>query len=176
MVRRYGSPARIHIETAREVGKSFKDRKEIEKRQEENRKDREKAAAKFREYFPNFVGEPKSKDILKLRLYEQQHGKCLYSGKEINLGRLNEKGYVEIDHALPFSRTWDDSFNNKVLVLGSENQNKGNRTPYEYLNGKDNSREWQEFKARVESSRFPHSKNNGFYCRNLMKKNLKSVI
>ncbi|WP_050896760.1 type II CRISPR RNA-guided endonuclease Cas9 [Neisseria meningitidis] len=158
VVRRYGSPARIHIETAREVGKSFKDRKEIEKRQEENRKDREKAATKFREYFPNFVGEPKSKDILKLRLYEQQHGKCLYSGKEINLGRLNEKGYVEIDHALPFSRTWDDSFNNKVLVLGSENQNKGNQTPYEYFNGKDNSREWQEFKARVETSRFPRSK------------------
>ena len=158
VVRRYGSPARIHIETAREVGKSFKDRKEIEKRQEENRKDREKAAAKFREYFPNFVGEPKSKDILKLRLYEQQHGKCLYSGKEINLGRLNEKGYVEIDHALPFSRTWDDSFNNKVLVLGSENQNKGNQTPYEYFNGKDNSREWQEFKVRVETSRFPRSK------------------
>lgn len=158
VVRRYGSPARIHIETAREVGKSFKDRKEIEKRQEENRKDREKAAAKFREYFPNFVGEPKSKDILKLRLYEQQYGKCLYSGKEINLGRLNEKGYVEIDHALPFSRTWDDSFNNKVLVLGSENQNKGNQTPYEYFNGKDNSREWQEFKARVETSRFPRSK------------------
>ena len=158
VVRRYGSPARIHIETAREVSKSFKDRKEIEKRQEENRKDREKAAAKFREYFPNFVGEPKSKDILKLRLYEQQHGKCLYSGKEINLGRLNEKGYVEIDHALPFSRTWDDSFNNKVLVLGSENQNKGNQTPYEYFNGKDNSREWQEFKARVETSRFPRSK------------------
>lgn len=158
VVRRYGSPARIHIETAREVGKSFKDRKEIEKRQEENRKDREKAASKFREYFPNFVGEPKSKDILKLRLYEQQHGKCLYSGKEINLGHLNEKGYVEIDHALPFSRTWDDSFNNKVLVLGSENQNKGNQTPYEYFNGKDNSREWQEFKARVETSRFPRSK------------------
>ena len=158
VVRRYGSPARIHIETAREVGKSFKDRKEIEKRQEENRKDREKAATEFREYFPNFVGEPKSKDILKLRLYEQQHGKCLYSGKEINLGRLNEKGYVEIDHALPFSRTWDDSFNNKVLVLGSENQNKGNQTPYEYFNGKDNSREWQEFKARVETSRFPRSK------------------
>ncbi|WP_107859426.1 type II CRISPR RNA-guided endonuclease Cas9 [Neisseria cinerea] len=158
VVRRYGSPARIHIETAREVGKSFKDRKEIEKRQEENRKDRKKAAAKFREYFPNFVGEPKSKDILKLRLYEQQHGKCLYSGKEINLGRLNEKGYVEIDHALPFSRTWDDSFNNKVLVLGSENQNKSNQTPYEYFNGKGNSREWQEFKARVETSRFPRSK------------------
>ncbi|MGN6974915.1 type II CRISPR RNA-guided endonuclease Cas9, partial [Neisseria sp. P0006.S006] len=37
-------------------------------------------------------------------------------------------------------------------------QNKGNQTPYEYFNGKDNSREWQEFKARVETSRFPRSK------------------
>ena len=45
-----------------------------------------------------------------------------------------------------------------MLVLGSENQNKGNQTPYEYFNGKDNSREWQEFKARVETSRFPRSK------------------
>ena len=45
-----------------------------------------------------------------------------------------------------------------MLVLGSENQNKGNQTPYEYFNSKDNSREWQEFKARVETSRFPRSK------------------
>ena len=45
-----------------------------------------------------------------------------------------------------------------MLVLGSENQNKGNQTPYEYFNGKDNSRKWQEFKARVETSRFPRSK------------------
>lgn len=45
-----------------------------------------------------------------------------------------------------------------MLVLGSENQNKGNQTPYEYFNGKDNNREWQEFKARVETSRFPRSK------------------
>ncbi|WP_165009000.1 type II CRISPR RNA-guided endonuclease Cas9 [Neisseria yangbaofengii] len=158
VVRRYGSPMRIHIETAREVGKSYKDRKDIEKRQEENRRDRERAVAEFKKRFPNFAGEPKAKDILKMRLYEQQHGQCLYSGKKIDLDRLNEKGYVEIDHALPFSRTWDDSFNNKVLVLGSENQNKGNQTPYEYFDGKENSREWRGFVARVQTCRFPYSK------------------
>ncbi|WP_165088889.1 type II CRISPR RNA-guided endonuclease Cas9 [Neisseria yangbaofengii] len=158
VVRRYGSPMRIHIETAREVGKSYKDRKDIEKRQEENRRDRERAVVEFKKRFPNFAGEPKAKDILKMRLYEQQHGQCLYSGKKIDLDRLNEKGYVEIDHALPFSRTWDDSFNNKVLVLGSENQNKRNQTPYEYFNGKENSREWRGFVARVQTCRFPYSK------------------
>jgi len=158
IVRRYGSPLRVHIETGREVGKSFSDRKEIEKRQEENRKERERAAAHFKELFPNFAGEPKAQDILKLRLYEQQHGKCLYSGKKIDLRRLPEKGYVEIDHALPFSRTWDDSFNNKVLVLGKENQDKRNHTPYEYLDGKGNSETWRAFAERVSGCRFPYAK------------------
>lgn len=171
VVRRYGSPARVHIETAREVGKSFLDRKKIKKRQEENRKDRERSIAKFREYFPNFVGEPKAKDILKMRLYEQQQGQCLYSGKAIDLRRLNEKGYVEIDHALPFSRTWDDSFNNKVLVLAGENQNKRNQTPFEWLGGDE--KRWREFTARVEHCRFPRSKKQRILMQKLDEKDFK---
>ncbi|MEG9482507.1 type II CRISPR RNA-guided endonuclease Cas9 [Mannheimia sp. HC-2023] len=156
VIRLYGSPARIHIETARELGKSYKDRKEIEKRQEQNRIEREKAVATFKERFPHFPGEPKSKDILALRLYDQQNGQCLYSGKPLNLNRLLETGYVEIDHALPFSRTWDDSQNNKVLVLAGENQNKGNQTPFEWL-GKD-EHQWALFVARVNGCRFPYAK------------------
>lgn len=158
VVRLYGSPARIHIETGREVGKSYKDRRELEKRQEENRKQRENAINEFKEYFPHFAGEPKAKDILKMQLYKQQNAKCLYSGKPIELHRLLEKGYVEVDHALPFSRTWDDSFNNKVLVLANENQNKGNLTPFEWLDGKHNSERWRAFKALVETSAFPYAK------------------
>ncbi|MEG9490657.1 type II CRISPR RNA-guided endonuclease Cas9 [Mannheimia indoligenes] len=156
VIRLYGSPARIHIETARELGKSYKDRKEIEKRQEQNRAEREKATAQFKTLFPTFIGEPKGKDILMMRLYEQQNGQCLYSGKPLNLNRLLEKGYVEIDHALPFSRTWDDSQNNKVLVLAGENQNKGNQTPFEWL-GKD-EHQWALLVARVNGCRFPYAK------------------
>ena len=158
VVRLYGSPARIHIEAGREVGKSYKDRRELEKQQEENRKQRERAVKKFKEIFPHFIGEPKGKDILKMRLYDQQQAKCLYSGKPLELHRLLEKGYVEVDHALPFSRTWDDSFNNKVLVLANENQNKGNLTPYEWLDGKNNSERWQHFVARVQTSGFSYKK------------------
>ena len=158
VVRLYGSPARIHIETGREVGKSYKDRRELEKRQEENRKQRENAIKEFKEYFPHFAGEPKTKDILKMRLYKQQNAKCLYSGKPIELHRLLEKGYVEVDHALPFSRTWDNSFSNKVLVLANENQNKGNSTPFEWHDGKHNSERWRAFKALIETSAFPYAK------------------
>ncbi|WP_428982068.1 type II CRISPR RNA-guided endonuclease Cas9 [Mannheimia indoligenes] len=156
VIRLYGSPARIHIETARELGKSFKERDEIKKQNEKNRVEREKAVATFKEHFPHFPGESKSKDILALRLYDQQNGQCLYSGKPLNLNRLLEKGYVEIDHALPFSRTWDDSQNNKVLVLAGENQNKGNQTPFEWL-GKD-EHQWALFVARVNGCCFSYAK------------------
>lgn len=93
-----------------------------------------------------------------MRLYKQQNAKCLYSGKPIELHRLLEKGYVEVDHALPFSRTWDNSFSNKVLVLANENQNKGNSTPFEWLDGKHNSERWRAFKALIETSAFPYAK------------------
>ncbi|WP_051940979.1 type II CRISPR RNA-guided endonuclease Cas9 [Stenoxybacter acetivorans] len=157
VIRRYGQPARVHIETGREVGKSIEDRKAIEKQQAENQKDRERSKEYFKKQFPD-AGEPKAKDILKLRLYEQQHGKCLYSGKPLDINRLLEAGYAEIDHALPFSRTWDDSFNNKILVLKAENQNKGNKTPYEWFDGKNNSERWRTFVALVDGSHFSPTK------------------
>lgn len=167
VVRRYGSPARIHIETAREVGKSKDERDKLDRQNNERKNDRDR---RIEDIQKNFGFDPKPKDILKLRLYEEQNGKCLYSnlksekgkclytGEAIELSRLFEDNYVEIDHALPFSRTWDDSLNNKVLVLKASNQNKGNQTPYEWLDGKNNSPKWREFVARVQSCNFPHSK------------------
>ena len=60
---------------------------------------------------------------------------------------------MEIDHALPYSRSFDDSKNNRVLVLARENRNKGNRTPYEYLGGADNNERWQQFVGFVNTTK-----------------------
>lgn len=167
IVRRYGSPARVHIETGREVGKSYKDRREIEKQQKENQTKRQEAVGKFKELFPY---EPKTKDILALRLYKEHQGKCLYSGKAIDLARLIEANYVQIDHVLPFSRTWVDSFNNKVLVLTGENQEKGNQTPYEWLNGAENSERWKVYTALVMGSHFSPTKKQRLLTKTLDEK------
>lgn len=64
-----------------------------------------------------------------------------------------EQGYAEIDHALPYSRSFDDSKNNRVLVLSRKNRNKGNKTPYEYLDGVLNSDRWQKFVAFVNTNK-----------------------
>src|SRR5258706_753591 len=99
------------------------------------------------------MGAARGGDLDKWKLYREQKEKCAYSVEPIDIHRLLEPGYVEIDHALPYSRSFDDSKNNKVLVLAKENRDKGNRTPYEYLDGEHESARWRMFVAFVESNK-----------------------
>ena len=150
LVKEYGSPSAVNIELARDLSRPFKERKEIKAEQdafrERNDKDRDEFAT-----HPQFAGymqangKPNGKDFEKWRLYREQQGKCAYSLEGFTLERLLEPGYVEVDHALPYSRSFDDSKNNKVLVFARVNRDKGNLTPYEYLDGKNDSPSWRDF-------------------------------
>ena len=150
LIHEYGAPQAVHIEMARDLSKPFDERKKIEKDQAEYRDQNEKDKARFAEHFGQ---SPKGMEFEKWRLYREQQCKCAYSIEPIDLGRLLEPGYVEIDHALPYSRSFDNSKNNKVLVHAAENRNKGNQTPYEYLRGAEDSPRWRTFVAFVESNK-----------------------
>lgn len=150
IVREYGPPAAIHIELARDLSKPMDERRKIEREQKEfqDRKAKDRAA-----FVDQFGFDPKGLDLQKYRLYREQMSQCAYSQKAIDVTRLFETSYAEIDHALPYSRSFDDGQNNKVLVLTAENRNKGNRTPYEYLDGASDSPQWQQFEAWVLSNK-----------------------
>lgn len=49
--------------------------------------------------------------------------------RPIDIERLLEAGYVEVDHALPYSRSFDDSKNNKVLTFTSIQSRQGQPHP-----------------------------------------------
>ena len=152
LIHQYGSPGQVHIEMARDLSRPFDERRDIKKSQEEFRDRNEKDRVTFnREY--NTTGELKGRDFENWQLYREQQGKCGYSLEPLDINRLFELGYVEIDHALPYSRSYDDSKNNRVLVLARENRDKGNMTPYEYLGGQENSENWRRFSAFVESNK-----------------------
>lgn len=160
VIDRYGSPVRINIELARELAKNFKDRKTIEKEQKENKI----KVDKIKEELKNLMGkDPTGSEVLKYRLWQDQREECAYTQRKISLDNLFSPGYCEIDHIIPFSRCFDDSLSNKVLVLGVENQRKGNRTPFEYF-GSDTDR-WNQFEIWVKSSHLNYKKKN-----NLLKK------
>ncbi|GFH39866.1 CRISPR-associated endonuclease Cas9 [Lactococcus insecticola] len=65
-------------------------------------------------------------DDEKVFLYFLQNGKSMYGGANLDLDNLSA---YEIDHIVPQTYIKDDSFDNKVLVLKSENQNKGGDVP-----------------------------------------------
>lgn len=144
VILRYGSPQAINIELARDMSKSFDERNEIKKLQDENTARNERIRKIIQEDF--HIVNPKGQDIIKYRLWEEQNGYCMYSGHTIPAADLFSGAY-EVDHILPYSRTFNDSFSNKVLVEAGENQEKGNRIPYEYF-GDDDTR-WKEYENRV---------------------------
>jgi CRISPR-associated endonuclease Csn1 len=152
LVKTYGSPQSVHIELARDLSRPFDERKDIKKEQDEFRERNDKDRSAFAGHF-GIVGAPRGGDFEKWRLYREQQGKCAYSLEGIDLHRLLEAGYVEVDHALPYSRSFDDSKNNKVLVFAKENRDKGNQTPYEYLDGANESARWRHFVGFVESNK-----------------------
>lgn len=152
LVKKYGPPHEVHIEMARDLSRNFDERRDIKKAQDEYRDRNEKDRTAFNAEY-NATGELKGREFEKWQLYREQHGKCAYSLQPLDINRLFEMGYVEIDHALPYSRSFDDSKNNRVLVLAKENRDKGNMTPFEYLGGKDNSENWRQFAAYVNSNK-----------------------
>ena len=151
VVRTWGPPDVVRIELAREMKQNEEERRETEKRQEKNRKANEEARKQVEEYKHDRAT---GLDIVKFKLWQEQKQEqdgvcvCMYSGQNLDISRLFEPGYAEVDHIAPYSRSFDDSYQNKVLVLTEENRKKGNRLPYDYF-GQDEER-WSEYETRVE--------------------------
>lgn len=165
LVRRYGSPVEIHVELAREMARNFNDRRQMEKQMNDNRSANERVR---KELIENGLLQPNGQDIVKWKLYKEQQGVCAYSQKPFDIARLlHDPKYAEVDHILPYSRSFDDSYANKVLVLTEENRHKGNRTPLEYMAG-DESR-INDFETWVKSSIRDFRKRQ-----NLLRKNFKA--
>lgn len=154
LIREYGSPSAVHIEMARDLSRPLDERRDIEKLQKEHRDRNDQAREQFN---ADFNRKPSGAEFEKWMLYREQHGKCAYSLDDLDLHRvINDPSYVQVDHALPYSRSYDDSKNNKVLVLTRENQNKGNRTAYEYLTsfeGGEDGERWRNYKAWVDGNK-----------------------
>ncbi|MDO4782114.1 MAG: type II CRISPR RNA-guided endonuclease Cas9 [Capnocytophaga felis] len=110
---------------------------------------------------------PTKNDILKYRLYEElkDNGyKDLYKGDYIPREKLFSK-YIDIEHIIPKSRVFDDSFSNKTITYRKTNLEKGERTAYDYVESLG-EKQLEEFLYRIENlweigkpSRF-HNKRN----------------
>lgn len=128
------SPVYVNIELAREMSKDFDERNKLTKSMNDNQATNERIKEELKTQFHR--ANPTGLDIVKYKLWKEQDGISPYLQKPISVNRLFEPGYVDIDHIIPYSICFDDSLKNKVLVLSSENREKGNRIPIHYLQAK----------------------------------------
>jgi len=146
IVSKYGKPDLVNVELAREVSKSFSDRKKLEKQMLDNLTENEAVVKEIKsKKLKDYVT---GQDIVKFKLWKSQGGVCPYSGQNIPENSIFTKD-VDIDHIIPYSKCFDDSYNNKVLVKASENRMKTNRTPLEYL--QELNRDVDEYIGRIEN-------------------------
>jgi CRISPR-associated endonuclease Csn1 len=154
----YGRPTSIRVELARELRQNQKQRQETHKRNGE----RDKARKWVREELTAKHGRPKPsrKDIEKYELWVQQKHQCIYSGKVIEASQLFDTREVDIDHIIPQSKYYDDSVQNKVLCMRTENagangKNKLLAAPYMKAKGPV---EWEAYLKRVNGWGLSRSK------------------
>lgn len=142
-----GRPDEIRVELARELKKTAKQRKEMTQAIGKATKDH----IAFRELIKKEFGLPyvSRKDLIKYKLYLELKSigfKTLYSGTYIKPEELFTNKF-DVEHIIPQSVLFDDSFSNKTLELREINLEKGNETAFDYCQRKGWSK---EFDSRVQ--------------------------
>ena len=163
LLKKYGHIDECVIEMTRELKKPFEERNKIRKSQLENYENNTKLKVQLLEKYPKLFSISKD-DLIKYRLFNEQQGVCVYSGELIDETKLFDKDYLEIDHILPYSRSFDDSYDNKALVLTKSNRLKGNRLPSEVEEG-DLFKHVNEFLSAHKN--YPSAKRNNLLCKGI---------
>jgi CRISPR-associated endonuclease Csn1 len=75
---------------------------------------------------------PSKKDIERYKIWLEQGYISPYTGRPIPLSGLFSENY-QIEHIIPQSRYFDNSLSNKVICESEVNEDKSNKTAYEYI-------------------------------------------
>lgn len=134
LIRRYGRPAEVVVELARDLKQSREQKQEAQKKQADNQRRNARIRERVAETLGISTERVRASDIQKWILWEElsfdvADRRCPYSGVQISAAMLLSE-QVEIEHILPFSQTLDDSLNNRTVAMRHANRIKRNRTPW----------------------------------------------
>ena len=141
----------IRIELARELKKNAKEREEMTKAVNAGKIAHEKIIKTLQT--EDGIKYPTRNDIIRYKLYQELKNngyKDLYTNTYIERKDIFTKKY-DIEHIIPQSRLFDDSFSNKTLVPRQVNLDKGNKTAADYILDTFGEHKLQEYVQRIES-------------------------
>ena len=123
----------IRVELARELKQSKKEREETTTGIKKNEKINKVAKNRILEYdlYPSLSR------IEKVKLYDEANSMCFYCGQPITLVDFLKGQQYEVEHIIPKSILFNNSFANKVCSCQKCNRDKNNRTAYDFMASKD---------------------------------------
>ena len=131
---KYGAFDEIHIELARELKSSKDERKKDSSRNTSNKNTNYAISERLKK---EYGLTPTRGRINKLKMWEESNHCCIYCGKNIENATAFLNGIdSEVEHIIPRSLLFDDSFTNKVCSCTECNRNKNNRTAYDFMASK----------------------------------------
>lgn len=148
---KYGKLDEIHIELARELKSSQKEREAASDRIDQNEK-ANKAINDLLMKPPFNLSYVSRNDIVRYKLYKELEPngyKTLYSNQYIPIGTLFTKE-IDIEHIIPRAVLFNDSFSNKTLEYHAVNLEKGNSTAIDYVRRKYGEEGLDDYIARVD--------------------------
>ena len=143
---KYGVFDEIRVELARELKQSREERENTTKTIARNEKENKISASKVEEY--GFT--PTKNRILKMKLWEETQHLCVYCGQPVSASEFLSGIDVEKEHIIPRSLLFDNSSNNVTCACRKCNQEKGNKTAYDYMKSKGEAA-FDDYIARVTS-------------------------
>ena len=145
----------VRVELARELKMSREERERMAEGNRRREKENKAIAEKIREcgLFPT-----KSR-IRKYMLWEEAGEQCLYCGQILTLSQCLNGDDMEVEHIIPKSVLYDDSYGNKTCACRRCNKEKGNRTALEYIRAKGWEAEYMErINERLKEKKISYSK------------------
>lgn len=136
----------IHVELARDLKLSTQKRAEMRQRQKKAEEDNDMA----RDYLRSQGLSTSRENLQKYKLYMELAGRsmggatCPYTGKVIRglSAALDGNSRFQIEHIVPRTMTYDDSFANKTLCDADFNRKKGNLTPWQFYQQDPSPKLW----------------------------------
>ncbi|MFI3257783.1 MAG: type II CRISPR RNA-guided endonuclease Cas9, partial [Spirochaetales bacterium] len=154
LIKKYGKPTQIIVELSRDLKASKDAKAEIKRQQNKNIKENERLNSNIKDMVKT-IAYPNRNDRRKYKLWEELGSgsvtrKCLYCGKPISAHDIFTKD-IEIEHILPFSKTFLDNESNLTVAHAHCNAKKGEHSPYEAF-GHITSGEyaWNDIMSRVQ--------------------------
>lgn len=133
LMEEYGRFDEIRVELARELKQNQEERKVATKAIADNQRANEVIAKRIQE---EYELTPTRTRIQKYKMWEESDQLCMYCGATVNVKEFLLGSGVEVEHIIPRSIQFNDSFSNKVCACSKCNKEKNNRLAHEYMESK----------------------------------------